>query len=280
MNINNKYILINKIFFQLICLIALILQSGCSINKSQKDDADPNSTKVVEQSTSQLSKTIKPSKTPSPTLTIQKPEVKTPKPKTRPTDKLEEIALPIQSFIPNISGHKQYFPLGCETSAAIDWAKYYGMQINEFEFQYEIPLSDNPDYGFVGDVNSPWGQTPPYAYGVHAEPIADLLIDYGLNAKAVRNSSLAEIKKNVAEGNPVLVWVIGNCVGGIPHEYTDSHGRVSIVAAYEHVVIVTGYTSQTIRYMNNGKFYDIPNAVFENSWSVLGNMAIFYYDGQ
>jgi hypothetical protein len=34
--------------------------------------------------------------------------------------------------------------------------------------------------------------------------------------------------------------VIGNMVGGVPYEYTDQHGNQTIVAAYEHVVIVTG----------------------------------------
>ena len=31
----------------------------------------------------------------------------------------------------------------------------------------------------------------------------------------------------------------------------------------------------TIRYMNNGKFYDIPSKNFENSWQVLGNMVVY-----
>ncbi len=30
------------------------------------------------------------------------------------------------------------------------------MNIHEFDFQVALPLSDNPDKGFVGDVNAPW----------------------------------------------------------------------------------------------------------------------------
>jgi len=70
------------------------------------------------------------------------------------------------------------------------------------------------------------------------------------------------------------VWVIGNVVGGMPSTYTDKKGNQAIVAAYEHVVIVTGYNKSHIRYMNNGKFYETPTDVFLNSWGVLGNMLV------
>lgn len=62
---------------------------------------------------------------------------------------------PKEHYIRQISGHKQYFSLGCEAAAAKDWANYFGKDFNEFEFQYRLPLSDNPDLGFVGNVNSP-----------------------------------------------------------------------------------------------------------------------------
>ena len=65
-------------------------------------------------------------------------------------------------------------------------------------------------------------------------------------------------------------------VGGVPAEYTDSQGNKTIVAAYEHVVILTGYDEDSVRYVTNGKFSDAPNEVFLNSWGVLGNMAVFH----
>jgi uncharacterized protein YvpB len=190
-----------------------------------------------------------------------------------PTDS-PTATLPPEHFIYNISGHKQYFPLGCETAAAKDWANYFHKDFNEFEFQYRLPLSDNPDLGFVGDVNAPWGQVPPYGYGVYAGPVADLLNTYGIPAKAYKGYTLEQIKAKIAQDKPVIVWVIGNMVGGVPSEYTDKKGNKVVVAAYEHVVIVTGYDATHIRYMNNGKFYQAPNEVFLNSWGVLGNMVV------
>ena len=181
---------------------------------------------------------------------------------------------PAEHYIRTISGHRQYFSLGCEAAVAKDWANYFGHDFNEFEFQYKLPLSDNPDLGFVGDVNAPWGQVPPYGYGVHAGPVADLLNAYGIPAKAYKGYTLEQIKASVAQDQPVITWVIGNVVGGVPYEYTDLQGNKVIVAAYEHVVIVTGYSPTHIRYMTNGRFIDTPTEVFLNSWGVLGNMVV------
>jgi uncharacterized protein YvpB len=183
---------------------------------------------------------------------------------------------PESFYIKDITGHRQVYSLGCEASVSVDWAGYFDVPIIEYTFQVGLPLSDNPDYGFVGDVNSPWGQIPPYGYGVHAEPVADLLVSYGLPAKAVRNYSIDELKQKLSESKPAIVWVIGNMEWSEPVNYTDSEGRVSVVAPFEHVVIATGYDADSIRYMSNGKFYDTPTDVFERSWGVLGNMAVIY----
>lgn len=205
------------------------------------------------------------------------PTSTTPEPTETPTT-LATLAknYPDSFYITNISGHRQVYSLGCEASASVDWAGYFDVPIIEYTFQVGLPLSDNPDYGFVGDVNSPWGQIPPYGYGVHAEPVADLLVSYGLPAKAVHNYSIDELKQKLSKSKPAIVWVIGNMEWSEPVNYTDSEGRLSVVAPFEHVVIATGYDADSIRYMSNGKFYDTPTDVFERSWGVLGNMAVIY----
>lgn len=124
--------------------------------------------------------------------------------------------LPVSHYIWDIWGHRQYFGIGCETSAAVDWADYFGVTVSEFNFQIRLPFSDNPDLGFVGSVDGPWGQVPPYAYGVHAAPVAAVLQEYyGMKAAGVKGFTIKEIKREIASGQPVIAWVIGNCVGGI-----------------------------------------------------------------
>lgn len=204
------------------------------------------------------------------------PQQETPQPAASTATPTSTPTYPAEHYILNITGRKQAFSLGCEASVAVIWAKYFGVWIDELTFQYSLPLSDNPDKGFVGDVNGPWGQTPPYAYGVHAAPVAALLRHYGLPAQDRKQMTVAQVKAELAADQPVIAWVIGNVVGGVPVTYTDQVGDTVIVAAYEHVILLTGYNPEKLRYISNGKFYETPTAVFENSWGVLGNMAIIY----
>lgn len=186
--------------------------------------------------------------------------------------------LPVEHFIPAIQSIKQQYSLSCEARAAVDFADYFGVTLSEFDFQYGLPLSDNPDKGFVGDVNDPWGQVPPYSYGVHAAPVAALLNAFGLPAVGAKGLTTAQLKAELASDQPVIVWVIGNMTSGPPAEYTDSEGDTTLVAAYEHVVTLTGYDEDSIRYVTSGKFYEVPTEIFERSWAVLGSMAIYYDD--
>jgi uncharacterized protein YvpB len=169
----------------------------------------------------------------------------------------------------NISGHGQYMPLSCESSAAVDWANYYGVSINEYEFQDALPKSDNPDNGFVGDVYGVWGQIPPNPYGVHAEPVAQLLRSYGLNANAHRWMTLDSLKASIRSDNPVIAWVVGNVWSGYPIAYTDSNGVTTTVAKYQHVLLVIGYSEDTITVQNGAGVYEYSTEKFLSSWSVL-----------
>lgn len=267
----------------LILLLGLLFgcQSPVAEIQSELDKPEPQ-VKVRPTETIQL--------TPSPTLldpelepTLSDEETAIENQETEKTPEVQlstkTIDYPTSHYIRNITGHSQYYYLSCESSAAIDWAWFFKVNIYESTFQADMPRSDNPDYGYVGDFSTRvWGQIPPYSYGVHAEPIAEGLRAYDLPAKAVKNYSLDEAKQMLSQDKPIIVWIIGNLEYSEPVEYVDKEGRVAIVAPFEHVVILTGYDEDSIRYMNNGKFYDAPTEVFSTSWGVLGNMAVIYDD--
>ena len=193
--------------------------------------------------------------------------------------------LPRKAQINGIHGQSQALPLDCESRSAVDWAKYFGININEFEFFYGLPDADNPDRGFVGSVYGTWGQIPPYPYGVHAEPIAKRLRQYGLPADAERNLTWNHLKAEIANGRPVIVWILGSgspgssydyVVPGIPIYYISPGGELSIVARFEHTVVLTGYTGDTVTYLNGGNIITKSLKEFLESWSALGNMAVVY----
>lgn len=191
-----------------------------------------------------------------------------------PTQEPPPPPSPSQAIINGVTGKAQSLPLDCESRSAVDWAKHFGYSIGEISFFNNLPTSDNPDKGFVGDVYGNWGQIPPNPYGVHAEPVAALLRAFGVPAYAHRPLSWEWLKAEIAEGNPVFVWITGSVDNGIPVYYTPADGLHTIVARYEHTVIVTGYTNSSVYYLNGATIYSKSINQFLDSWSALGNMAI------
>ncbi len=189
----------------------------------------------------------------------------------------DPIIVPSRATIIGISGEPQALPLDCESRSAVDWAKYFGKTINEITFFNKLPSSNNPDKGFVGDVNGTWGQIPPDDYGVHAEPVAKALRGYGLSAYAHRPLSWDALRQEIANNHPVIVWIIDSISNGIPIYYLPDDGLWTIVARYEHTVVVTGYTPTTVSYLNGDTIYTKNIDEFLDSWSALENMAIVTY---
>ncbi len=199
----------------------------------------------------------------------------TPQPPT-PTSPPPTPTLPPAAMISEIRGRYQAFTLDCESRSAVDWAAYFGLTIDEVEFLNALPRSDNPEVGFVGDVNAPWGQIPPNPYGVHARPVARLLRAYGAKADAVYGMSWDALRAEIAAGHPVIVWVIGRVGRGTPIPYTASDGGRTIVARFEHTVIVIGYDKTSVTVLDGAGVYARSINDFLDSWGVLGNMAIVY----
>ena len=218
--------------------------------------------------------TLTPTSTATATVTETPTETPLPTATHTPTVTFSPLLPPSEAHITNITGDTQKMPLSCEASAATDWAAYFGHTISEFEFQNRLPVSDNPDKGFVGSVFGEWGQIPPAPYGVHADPVAKLLQEYGLNAQAVHAFSLNGIKQEIAAGRPVIVWVTGLVETGSSVVYFDSEGERTIVAHYQHTVMVIGYNENSVTILDGSKIYQRSNTVFTQSWQSLGFQAI------
>ncbi len=185
------------------------------------------------------------------------------------------VDLPSSAQIKDITGKDQALPLDCESRSAVDWANYFGTQINEIEFFNRLPESDDPDTGFVGNVYGDWGQIPPNDYGVHAQPVAKLLNKYGVDAYARRPLSWDQLRAEIAAKRPVIVWVIGSAsMNEKPIYYTASNQHRSIVAHYEHTVIVVGYSSTSVTILDGDTRINRALSQFLSSWSALDNMAI------
>jgi hypothetical protein len=71
-----------------------------------------------------------------------------------------------------------------------------------------------------------------------------------------------------------MVWVIKDLSTSTPVEYTAADGDITIVARYEHTMIVIGIGEGYVTVLDNDRVYSVPTDQFLNSWGVLGNMGI------
>ncbi len=190
-------------------------------------------------------------------------------------------ALPDSAYVYGVIGHAQGYSISCESRSAADLAGFWGVYIGETEFLQALPRSDNPNQGFVGNPNEIWGRTPPHGYGVHAEPIAATLREFGLKAEARRGLSWDDLRYEISAGRPVIVWVIGAMWSGTPMDYVSSDGSTSRVAAFEHTFLLTGYSANGVEVIDaySGQYQYYWLSSFLDSWSVLGNMAVFATGG-
>jgi uncharacterized protein YvpB len=186
-------------------------------------------------------------------------------------------SLPDAAYISGFSGHAQSYSLSCEARSAVDLAAFWGLSIGETEFLQALPYADNPEIGYVGNPNEAWGYLPPHGYGVHATPVADTLRSYGLEAIGLSNLSWDDLRGEINAGHPVIVWIIGTMWDGTPVEYEAPDGSTTIVAAYEHTMILTGYNQDTVQVVDaySGQYQTYSISSFLKSWAVLGNMAVF-----
>jgi uncharacterized protein YvpB len=210
-----------------------------------------------------------PTETPAPTNTPEPTDTPQPTDTSSPDDLLPEAA-----YVGGVTGYAQTLPLSCESRSAVDWARYFGVSIGELDFQYALPVTDNPNTGFVGNPRGGRGNIPPASYGVHAPPVAALLRAYGLNAQNRSGMSLNDLRREIAAGRPVIVWVIGDLWMGYGVSYTASDGETLTVAAYEHTVIVTGYSAWGIQVVDGNQYFSASIEQFLASWGVLGNMGV------
>jgi uncharacterized protein YvpB len=183
---------------------------------------------------------------------------------------------PTSATIEGVFGQPQAYSLSCEARSAADLAGFWGVTIQEGVFFSQLPKADNPDEGFVGYLSGAWGEIPPKSYGVHAQPVADLMVMYGLEAEAHKEITFRCLKNEIAAGRPVIVWIVGHAWAGLPVPYVAPDGAETIVAPYEHTMILFGYDANNVHlidaYSSNIETHS--NASFLVSWAALDNMAL------
>jgi uncharacterized protein YvpB len=183
------------------------------------------------------------------------------------------LARPPLALILDAPIYQQAHSLSCESSAAAMAANFFGVGVNEETIVGALPRHDNPHLGFRGNIDGPYGGIEDY--GVYAEPIRQILAQFGLEVQHL-TGDIEEIRAHLRRGRVVIAWVTYNLQVQTPQQVTTSDGQIVTLIPYQHAVLVVGYNPNGL-WLNDpysGTQTFAPEADFRRSFAYLGNMAL------
>jgi uncharacterized protein YvpB len=128
--------------------------------------------------------------------------------------------------------------LSCEYAALVIAMGAYDVWVSEWDFDPLVPQSDNPHWGYRGDINGWWGNTDDY--GVYPEALVDPLAQFGFRGEVFyAGGDTTQLQRYLANGVPVVVW-IGLWGDESHYEYAED-GTPYKLNAGNHAVVAYGY---------------------------------------
>ncbi|MEJ7839165.1 MAG: C39 family peptidase [Thermomicrobiales bacterium] len=176
-------------------------------------------------------------------------------------------------IIPGVDAYQQQRGLSCEYAALSIATGALGGWVNEYSFDNVVGLSDNPHWGYRGDITGVWGNT--VDYGVYNEPLAAALPAFGFNGYAFYGGgSTGELTAQLDAGRPTLVWL--GMWGDVSTVETTSDGTSYQVTAGMHVMTAYGYDEGGVYLSDPGsgryRYYDWGTFIW--MWNVMDGMAL------
>ncbi|MER3484678.1 MAG: hypothetical protein C4345_00570 [Chloroflexota bacterium] len=96
--------------------------------------------------------------------------------------------------------------LSCEYASLYIATATFGQGISEYAFDDVVGWSENPHWGYRGDINGWWGNTNDY--GVYAEALVPALAAFGFYGEAFYgDGDPAALTSRIDRGMPTLVWL-------------------------------------------------------------------------
>ncbi len=163
--------------------------------------------------------------------------------------------------------------LSCEYASLTIATGAFGAAVSEWDFDARVGWSDNPHWGFRGNIHGWWGNT--YDYGVYAEALAAALPDFGFYGEPFYGEGdAAALTTRLDWGMPTLVW-LGFWGDTSYYDWTED-GTPYKLAAGEHVVVAYGYDEWGV-YVSDpaiGAYSYYDWGTFLWMWSVLDGMSL------
>lgn len=173
--------------------------------------------------------------------------------------------------------YKQQRSLSCEYAAIQIATTAWGDAISEYSLDAVVGYSDNPHWGFRGDISGRWGNT--HDYGVYPSALSAALPQFGYVGDVFYGQgSSRQLTAWLDDGVPVLVWIA--TVGGDEafYDYAEDGSRYKLVPKM-HVVVAYDYDEEGIWVSDPGRaslnFYTWSQ--FKYMWNVLDGMSLAVY---
>ena len=128
--------------------------------------------------------------------------------------------------------------LSCEYVSLVIAMGAYDTWVSEWTFDELVPASDNPHWGYRGDINGWWGNTTDY--GVYPEPLVAPLSELGFRGEVFyAQGDEGALQRYLDNGVPVVIW-LGLWGDQSYYEYASDGTPYKLNPGY-HVVVAYGY---------------------------------------
>jgi len=174
--------------------------------------------------------------------------------------------------IPGAIAYQQERGLSCEYASLAIATGMLGSWVSEYDFESVIPFSDNPHWGYRGDIYGSWGNTT--NYGIYSAPLVPALAQFGFQGDAFYGGR-GNLTAQIDMGRPTVVWIGVRGDEGSFYDYTADGTRFQLTP-YMHVVVVYGYDDGGVYISDpgNGSLGYMDWGTFEWMWGVMDGMAL------
>ena len=163
--------------------------------------------------------------------------------------------------------------LSCEYAASVIAMAAYGVWISEYEFDGLIGPSENPHWGYRGDITGWWGNTDDY--GIYAAALVPAIQAFGFWAgEFYALGDASALTRRIDAGAPVIVW-LGLWGDTSFYNWTEDGARYKLASGM-HVVVAYGYDDYGVWVSDpaTGSKYQYDWSTFMSYWNVLDGMAL------
>lgn len=153
--------------------------------------------------------------------------------------------------VPYISQTANGAPQGCESASLLMALRYKGAAttISYTDFIDQVPVADDPNYGFVHSQysNDPTG----VPHTIFPAPLAEYGQQYG-NVVNISGASAQQLRSELLNGNPIVLYIVSGFQEPIWIETSYGMDILNM-----HVLTLIGYNDNLQKYLVNDPYYGV-----------------------